>query len=457
MRKKLLYGFLALILTLGASAWFLTRPDIAQLTVEQQSGRVPKLGEPRAETFPTINIAEATGWKAGEKPTAPAGFAVSRFAEGLDHPRNMIVLPNGDVLVAETNSPKRENTGVEGMVMRRLMTKAGAASPSANRISLLRDADKDGVAEVKTPLITGLNSPYGMALVGNILFVANTDALVAYPYTLGETKVSGVAEKIVDLPNQKPNNHWTRNIIAAPDGSKIYVAVGSASNIAEHGMAAETCKRKGSAIMEACRAAILEVDVAAKTWVPYVSGARNPVGMDFHPGTGDLWMVVNERDMLGSDMVPDYLARASFGNFYGWPWYYWGGYEDYRISGEAPRDRRQYTRRPEYGLGSHVAPLGLTFAAKSALGDSWKEGAFIALHGSWNRKPASGYSVIYVPFAANGKPAEGKPVTLLSGFLSKDEATAKGRPVDVDVAADGSLLVSDDVGNIIWRVAKTGT
>ncbi len=454
MRKKLLYGTLALIIILGIAGWWITRPDIARLTVEQQSGRVPKLGEVRAETFPTINVAQATGWKAGEKPTVPAGFAIARFAEGLEHPRNMIVLANGDVLVAEANSPKRENSGVEGMVMKRLMNKAGAGVPSANRITLLRDADGDGVAEVKAPLITGLNSPYGMALVGDRLFVANTDSLVAFPYKLGDMKPGGPPEKIIDLPAQKPNNHWTRNIIASPDGSKIYVAVGSASNIAEKGMEAETCKRKGSAIMEACRAAILEVDIAAKSWVPYVSGARNPVGLDYHPTTGEMWMVVNERDMLGSDMVPDYLARANFGAFYGWPWYYWGGYEDYRVSFDAPRDRRQYTKRPEYGLGSHVAPLGLSFAAKSALGDTWNNGAFIALHGSWNRKPASGYSVIYVPFAANGKPAEGKPATLVDGFLSKDDAEAKGRPVDVDVAKDGAVLVSDDVGNIIWRVVK---
>jgi glucose/arabinose dehydrogenase len=435
----------------GGAGWYLLSGDTAELDIAEVSGPSPVISAPRKETFPTINVADVKVWGANEAPEAAQGLAVARFAEGLDHPRSMLVLPNGDVLVAETNSPPRENKGVEGFVMRMLMNKAGAGVPSANRIALLRDADGDGKAEMKTALLEGLNSPYGMALVGDTLYVANTDALMAYPFTPGTTKITAKGRKIIDLPSQKPNNHWTRNLLANADGSKLYVSIGSATNIAEKGLEAE----KG-------RARIIEVDLATGKKRDYAVGLRNPVGIAWEPNSEALWTVVNERDMLGSDLVPDYLTRVDTGTHFGWPWNYWGGYEDLRVE---PRrqDLREYTRRPDYALGSHVAPLGLTFASKAALGSGFANGAFVALHGSWNRKPASGYKVVFVPFGSDGRPAvkrsaDGKvtgglPVDVLSGFLAKD-GSAKGRPTDVTIDSTGALLVTDDVAGIVWRVSN---
>lgn len=435
----------------GGAGWYFLSGDTADLDIAEVSGPSPVISAPREETFPTINVADINVWEKGQAPEAAKGLAVARFAEGLDHPRSMLVLPNGDVLVAETNSPPRENKGVEGFVMRMLMNKAGAGVPSANRISLLRDADGDGKAEVKTALLEGLNSPYGMALVGDTLYVANTDALMAYPFTPGDTKISAKGRKIIDLPSSKPNNHWTRNLLANEDGSKLYVAIGSATNIAEKGIDVE----KG-------RARIIEVDPATGKKRDFAIGLRNPVGIAWEPNSDALWTVVNERDMLGSDLVPDYLTRVDVGTHFGWPWNYWGGYEDFRVE---PRrqELREYTRRPDYALGSHVAPLGLTFASKAALGGGFANGAFVALHGSWNRKPASGYKVVFVPFGTDGRPAvkrsaDGKvtgglPVDVLTGFLGED-GSARGRPTDVTIDSNGALLVSDDVAGIIWRVSN---
>ena len=435
--RNIMLIFIALAL---AGVWYITRPDVAQLPLDAVTGPKPNITEGREQIFPTIKVAEVDRWKAGEAPIAAPGLIVERFAESLDHPRNMYVLPNGDVLVAETNSPPREAGGIEGFVMKWLMGKAGAGVPSANRITLLRDADGDGKAELKTPFLTGLNSPFGMVLIGDTLYVANTDGLMAFPYKTGDTKITAKGKELTKFNAKAPNNHWTRNFAASPDGKKIYISVGSNSNIAEHGIESENG-----------RAMVFEYDIAKDKKIPYAIGLRNPVGLDWD-SRGRLWTVVNERDMLGSDLVPDYLALVEFGADYGWPQHYWGGFTDHRVSPPKP-EKREYERRPDYALGAHTAPLGLAFGYAGKLGAGLTDGAFVARHGSWNRKPVSGYDVIFVPFP-KGEPA-GKPVNILTGFLDKD-GKAQGRPTMLVIAKDGSLLVSDDVGNIVWRVRTKG-
>ena len=434
---KHIRNIVLIFIVLGAiGLWYLSRPDVARLSLDAVSGTKPAITEPREQVIPTINVADVDRWNAGEKPVAAAGLAVERYAEGLDHPRNLYVLPNGDVLVAETNSPPKDGGGITGMVMRWLMNKAGAGVPSANRITLLRDADGDGKPELKAPFLTGLNSPFGMALIGNTLYVANTDAVLAFPYNEGDTKIADKGRKLVGLNAKAPNNHWTRNLAASADGKMLYIAVGSNSNIAEGGMDKEDA-----------RAMVLAYDFAKKRAAPVSSGMRNPIGLAFD-ADGVLWAVVNERDMLGSDLVPDYLAQVEFGADYGWPHHFWGGYTDHRVTPLKP-EKREYERRPDYALGTHTAPLGLVFADNAKLGDAFSGGAFVARHGSWNRKPAAGYDVVFVKFA-NGLPT-GKPINVLTGFLDKN-GMAQGRPTMLGVLKDGSLLVSDDVGNVIWRV-----
>jgi len=438
--KKFL-GFLLVLLVIAAGIiLYLAQGDSARLAAGKDTGREPEITTPRREILPTVNIADVVGWKTGEQPTPAKGLTVDRFAEGLSHPRALHRLPNGDILVAETASPTRPVEGVRDWLTNFFMGKAGANIPSSNRITLLRDADGDGRAEVKTTFITGLNSPYGMALVGDTLYVANTDALMAFPYKEGETRITVAGRKVLNLPAQAPNMHWTRSLIASPDGKLLYIGVGSNSNIGENGLDSEQN-----------RAAIIEYNIAKKDYRIYASGLRNPVGMAWYGKTGDLWAVVNERDMLGSDLVPDYLTRVEFGGFYGWPWNYWGGYEDKRVQPERP-ELREYTHRPDYALGNHVAALGLTFTDDIKLGAPYEGGAIVGLHGSWNRKPAAGYKVVFVKFAADDRP-QGAPQDVLSGFLSAD-GKAHGRPVDVIAGKDGALLVSDDVGNIIWRVRR---
>lgn len=438
MRKHILIFIGILVVIAGAVLFYLTRPDRARLEVEQVFGAQPRITEPRSQLIPTVRIAEPVGWN-GAVPTAPAGLTVQAFASGLDHPRWMYRLPNGDVLVAETNSPPREGGGITGWFMKMFMARAGAGTPSANRITLLRDADGDGVAEGRSALLEGLNSPFGMALVGDWLYVANTDAIVRFPYRSGDTRITAAAEKIVDLPGGE--NHWTRNIVASEDGQLLYVAVGSASNIAEKGME-----------IEENRAAIHEVNLQTRTIRPYATGLRNPVGMAIEPATGALWTVVNERDMMGSDTPPDYLTRVTFGNHYGWPHFYWGPYIDRRVEPRRP-ELQEYSARPDYALGPHTASLGLAFADDARLGPQFTNGAFIGQHGSWNRVPPSGYKVVFIPFGANGFPArDGKPIDVLTGFLTED-GKARGRPVGVITDQIGALLVADDVGNVIWRVA----
>ncbi|MGH6944805.1 MAG: PQQ-dependent sugar dehydrogenase [Geminicoccaceae bacterium] len=411
----------------------------ATLPISAGVGPSPELPPPNATFIPTVNIAPAKGWMDGATPTAADGLKVSSFAEGLDHPRWLYVLPNGDVLVAETNAPPRpEDTGgVKGWVMGLLMKDAGAGVPSADRITLLRDADGDGTVDTRSVFLEGLHSPFGMTLVGNDFYVADTDALLRFPYEEGETRITEPGVKVVDLPAGPINHHWTKNVIASRDGSLLYVTVGSNSNVADNGITAE----RG-------RAAIWEVDPATGRHRIFASGLRNPNGMDFEPTTGALWTVVNERDEIGSDLVPDYLTAVQDGGFYGWPYSYYGAHVDERVKPQQP-DLVAKAIVPDYALGPHTASLGLTFAEGANLPAEFSDGAFIGQHGSWNREPRSGYKVIFVSFD-NGRPA-GSPVDVLTGFLSKD-GDALGRPVGVAIDREGALLVADDVGNRIWRV-----
>ncbi|MGL5838013.1 MAG: PQQ-dependent sugar dehydrogenase [Sphingorhabdus sp.] len=436
MRKHIFRFSIFILVLIGIGAWYALRPDVARLPLSKVTGTDPVITDAREELVPTVSIAEADRWKAGEAPLAAQGLVVERFAEGLDHPRNIYTLPNGDILVAETNAPANRLKGFEGWIAERLFKKAGAGVPSANRITLLRDADGDGKAEVKSTLLKGLNSPFGMVLIDDTLYVANTDAVLAFPYKLGDTTITAAGRKVKALNGKAPNNHWTRNLAASADGKKLYIAVGSNSNIAENGLENEVG-----------RAQVIELDLATGKSGPYSYGLRNPVGLDWD-SQGRLWTVVNERDMLGSDTVPDYLALVEFGADYGWPHHYWGGFTDHRVKPGKP-EKRQYERRPDYALGVHTAPLGLAFADDAKLGGPFTSGAFIARHGSWNRVPKSGYDVIFVPFK-NGEPA-GQPFNVLTGFLDKEEK-AQGRPTMLAIDKTGALLVSDDVGNIIWRV-----
>lgn len=453
--KKLLIILVSIAVAGTAVIMWATRPDIARDAEIDGTGRAPNMTATRTQTIPTIRVAKAVGWPDGVTPVAADGLQVAAFADKLDHPRSLYRLPNGDVLVAETNSPPREGGGITGFFMGIFMKKAGAGVPSANRITLLRDSDGDGVADQRFALLTadhGLNSPTGMALVGDWLYVANTDALIRYPYKAGETTITAKPEKIISIAGG--GNHWARNLQPSKDGSSLFVAVGSASNIAENGLEEEgeiyTGARGGATT---ARAAILEVFPEKKGARVFAWGLRNPNAMALEPNSGALWTVVNERDMLGSDMPPDYLTQVDMGTFYGWPWNYWGGYVDKRVQPERP-DLRQYTRRPDYGLGAHTAPLGLSFAVDAKLGEKFSNGAFIGLHGSWNREPPSGYKVVFVPFGPRGFPVkDSKPIDLLTGFLGKDGKTAYGRPVGVVTDASGALLVADDVGNVIWRVS----
>ncbi|AOG23158.1 NHL repeat family protein [Acidovorax sp. RAC01] len=405
-------------------------------------GQSPVLPRPTSTLLPTVHIAPAQGWPAGTQPQSLPGLQVTALATGLDHPRWLLVLPNGDVLVAESNAPPKPqgSQGIKGRVMQWVMKRAGAGVPSANRITLLRDADGDGVAEIRTPFAAGLHSPFGMALVGNDLYVANTDAVLRFAYVAGQASLSGPGTKLIDLPAGPINHHWTRNLIASADGSKLYVTVGSNSNVAENGMAAE-----------AGRAAIWEVDRLTGAHRVFASGLRNPNGLGWQPDSGVLWTVVNERDELGNDLVPDYLTAVRDGAFYGWPYSYFGQNVDARVQPPRP-DLVAQAVAPDYALGSHVAPLGLAFATGPALLPALAHGAYVGEHGSWNRKPRSGYKVVFVPFA-NGRPA-GLPLDVLTGFVSP-EGKAWGRPVGVAIDPRGALLVADDVGNTVWRVTGT--
>ena len=412
----------------------------ATLPVSAGMGPQPTLPAPHTSLIPTVNVAAAHGWSTTGKPTPATGLAVSAFARSLDHPRWLYVLPNGDVLVAETNGPARpeDAKGIKGYFFRKFQKKAGAGVPSANRISLLRDADGDGIAETRTIFLSGLNSPFGMTLVGNDLYIANSDAVVRFPYVTGQTQITASGIKVVDLPAGPINHHWTKNVIASPDGSKLYVSVGSNSNVAENGIENETG-----------RAAIWEVDPKSGSHRVFASGLRNPVGMAWEPERDALWVSVNERDELGSDLVPDYMTAVREGAFYGWPYSYYGQHVDERVQPQRP-DLVASAIVPDFALGPHTASLGLAWSAgASLLPAPFSRGMFVGQHGSWNRSPASGYQVIFVPFAG-GRPS-GEPLTVLTGFLDR-EGGASGRPVGVAIDKRGALLVADDVGNVVWRV-----
>lgn len=407
----------------------------------------PTLPAPEKKILPTVNVAPAKGWPENAQPTPAAGTKVNVFAKDLQHPRWLYLLPNGDVLVAETNAPSRseDSKGLRGWFTGLFMKKAGSTGESANRITLLRDTDNDGVADFHSPLLEGLNSPFGIALVSNEvassndLYIANTDAIVHFEYNSGDTKINTPGTRLVDLPAGPINHHWTKNIIASVDGKTLYATVGSNSNVGEAGMAAEED-----------RAAILAIDIRTGKRDVFASGLRNPNGLAWQPETGELWTVVNERDELGNDLVPDYLTSVKQGGFYGWPYSYFGQHIDERVKPQQP----ELVRRaivPDYALGAHTASLGLAWSAGTSLPSQFAHGMFIGQHGSWNRKPYSGYKVVFIPFE-NGKPSGAPPVDVLSDFLSKD-GDAYGRPVGVILDSKGALLVADDVGNVIWRVS----
>ena len=422
---------LALLLVLSA----LGCGESARLTVDQTSGAAPTLAEPNRTLIPTLNFADAEGWADGRAPTPAPGLEVARFADGLDHPRWLHVLPNGDVLVAEAKAPPQDGPGgLTGLVTRYFKRKAGVAGESADRITLLRDADGDGRAELREPFLTDLASPFGMALVGDWLYVANSGSIVRVPYTEGQIRADAAPEHVADLPLGAINQHWTRSLLASPDGATLFVGVGSASNVGEHGMAEE----EG-------RAAIWAVDVDTGAARLFATGLRNPVGLAWGPG-GRLWTAVNERDMLGSDLVPDYLTSVEDGAFYGWPFVYFGDTADDRAPEPAAPPPPALV--PDYALGAHTASLGLAWTDGSDLGIG--PGMLVGQHGSWNRRPKSGYKVVLVPFV-DGAPT-GLPVDVLTGFLSRDEETAFGRPVGVELDGRGGVLVADDVGDTVWRI-----
>jgi glucose/arabinose dehydrogenase len=417
--------------------------ESARLPVTAGMGLRPELPPPRTSLIPTVNVAPARGWPEGGEPLAAPGLAVRAFANKLDHPRWLYVLPNGDVLVAETNAPPKpdDNRGIKGWFFRRFQKKAGAAVPSANRITLLRDADGDGVAETRTVFLAGLNAPFGMAVIGDNLYVANSDAVIRFPYARGTTSITAPGSLVVALPAGTINHHWTKSLLASRDGRTLYVGVGSNSNAGENGIMAEQE-----------RAAIWAIDPSTGAHRIFASGLRNPVGLAWAPGSDVLWVSVNERDELGSDLVPDYMTSVRDGAFYGWPYSYYGQHVDTRVKPQRP-DLVAAAVVPDYALGAHTASLGLASSEGSSLGAGFAPGMFVGQHGSWNRRPASGYRVIFVPFS-NGRPA-GPAVDVLTGFLS-ERGDAFGRPVGLAVDRHGALLVADDVGNTVWRVSGPG-
>ena len=413
----------------------------AHLPVRAGMGPAPVLPAPSESFIPLVNVVNAKGWRSGYHPDTPDELKVNAFATGLSHPRWLYVLPNGDVLVAETNAPDRpaDNKGIKGFFFKYFQGKAGGGVPSANRITLLRDTDGDGVADTRSTFLAGLYSPFGMTLVGNNFYVANADGVVRFPYTPGALQINAPPVRLSALPGGKINHHWTKSMIASRDGSRLYVGVGSNSNAAENGIENE---------FE--RAAVWEINTATGAHRVFASGLRNPVGLTWEPETGALWVAVNERDELGSDLVPDYMTSVKDGGFYGWPYSYYGNHVDTRVKPERP-DLVARAIVPDYALGPHTASLGLEYSASNSLGAPFTNGMFVGQHGSWNRTPRSGYKVIFVPFA-NGKPA-GEPIDVLTGFV-RDNGDANGRPVGVVIDKRGALLVADDVGNTIWRVTR---
>lgn len=438
--KKILVALLVFAVIVGGFLWWVSRGNPAELSLEETTGVEPVLAEPNAERFPTVEIAQPIGWGADGKPTAAPGLTVNRFAEGLEHPRVLYAMPNGDILVTLTNAPPRNVTGgwLQNLVAKWLFDRAGAGVESPNQLVLLRDADGDGVAEGRHILRDDLDSPSGIAWADGKLYIANHDEIIRFDYEPGSLELKGKPEQLSDLP--AAGNHWMRNIIINPEGDKLFVAVGSASNIGEGGME-----------IEQARAAIHEIELDTLRPRLFADGLRNANGMDFSPWSGDLWTTVNERDMLGSDLVPDYLTDVPAGSHYGWPWVYYNNVVDERVEAPMPEFLTEYTRTPRYALGAHVAPLGMVFTKEgSRMGSAFGPGVFVARHGSWNRKPAAGYDVVFVKFDKRGNPV-GKPLPVLESFLTGKGETY-GRPTWLAWDQTGALLVSDDTANIIWRV-----
>ena len=437
MRKALLA--LALLVVLAAGGFLFACSRGGPLPQSAGYGPEPQLPAPQPTWLPIVKIAPAKGWAEGAMPQAAPGFTVTALARGLDHPRWLYVLPNGDVLVAESNRPPKADPSLRDRIMGVVQGWAGAGGESADRISLLRDADGDGTAELRTVFLEGLHSPFGMALVGSDLYVANTDAVLRFAYVEGATRIEGQGSRVVELPAGPINHHWTKNILASPDGSRLYATSGSNSNVAENGTEAE-----------ADRAAILEIDLATSQRRLFASGLRNPNGLDWQPDSGALWTAVNERDEIGDDLVPDYMTSVRDGGFYGWPYSYFGRHVDPRPQPQR-LDLVAAAIVPDYALGAHTASLGLAFYDGTAWPERYRGGAIIGQHGSWNRSDRAGYKVVFVPFDDAGRPA-GPPEDLLTGFLSPN-GDALGRPVGVAVDSRGAVLVADDVGNIVWRIA----
>jgi len=444
-QRKALIILVAVVLVVGGLVAYLQLAHRSNLASLATTGVDPLLVEPKAQTIPSVSLAKPSGWGPTLAPQPGAGLAVARFAEGLDHPRTMLTLPNGDVLVALTNAPAGGSQGgIVGFFMKLFMGEVGAGGPSPDTIMLLRDGNGDGKAEQRFVFRKAdMHSPSGMAYANGKLYIANHDGVLEFPFTPGATSLVGKPRQLMELPGG--GNHWMRNLLLTPDGKELYAAVGSATNIADNGMEAETG-----------RAAIWEIDTAAGRRRQYAAGMRNPNGMDWNPSTGEMWAVVQERDMLGPDLVPDYLTNVPVGAQYGWPWVYWKDTFDERVTWPMDTYMLEYTRKPEYGMGAHTAVLGLTFAkAGNRMGERYANGAFVARHGSWNRKPPAGYDVVFVPFDANGNP-RGKPLPVLTGFLEQGGDKAHGRPVWLAWDKAGALLVSDDTAGIIWRVVAPG-
>ncbi|SFA80580.1 hypothetical protein SAMN03159496_00469 [Rhizobium sp. NFR07] len=411
--------------------------------VSQQIGPNPVLPEPQADLMPDLKVASVVGWKDGETPAVPEGLKATAYATGLANPRALHTLPNGDVLVIQSQEPTkspptRPKDIIRGWIMSIAHGSGGGEPKETNLITLLRDTNRDGQVDERHDLLTKLDSPFGVAWIDNTLYVASASAVLAYPYQLGQNEITAAPKVLTPLPGGPINHHWTKDLALSPDGKMLYVSVGSNSNAGENGIEAE----KG-------RAAIWQVDRQTGAARVFASGLRNPNGLSFNPENGELWAVINERDELGPNLVPDYMTSVKDGAFYGWPWSYYGNHVDARVHPQRP-DMVATAIPPDYALSSHVAPLGMTFTAGSAMPDAYANGAFVGEHGSWNRDSFHGYKVVYIPFE-NGKP-NGKAQDVVTGFLDGDNA--RGRPVGLGIDGTGALLVADDVGNTVWRVAS---
>jgi len=435
LKPRLVLGAAAILALMGAGA--------DDFDVKTQIGPNPVLPDQQQYLMPPMHLASVVGWKAGETPQVPAGLQVQAMATGLDHPRSVYTLPNGDVLVVESRSPDLDPvTRPKNIIMNWIesfVTSAGSGKGS-NRITLLRDTHGDGKWDVRTVFIDHLYSPFGVALVGNDLYVANTDAILRFPYTPGETSITAPGTVLTPLPGGPIDHHWTKSLVASEDGTKLYAGVGSNSNITENGIGAEVD-----------RAAIWEIDRATGAHRIFADGLRNPNGLSWEPQSHALWTVVNERDELGPNLVPDYLTSVKEGGFYGWPYSYYGQHVDPRVQPQRP-DLVAKAIVPDYALSSHVAPLGLVFDTAAALPAHYSGGAFVGEHGSWNRPTLNGYKVVFVPFSG-GHP-NGMAEDVVTGFLDND-GHAHGRPVALALDKAGALLVADDVGNTVWRVSSS--